>query len=151
MKNLSWLMLGAVALPLLAAAPAVGNFSGTYTAKFYLGPSNVYTNSECITFTSTGSIAGFPDSGTWDSSTYTNGWGGNFVVDGRDLRWYGTYNSNAGTTSAHNKIKNGVPAGKGGIDDFIPTVPPVTANDSGILKMVAGCSAPVRHTKTPLK
>ena len=147
MKNPTWLTW---AVTLLSAAPAGANFSGSYTAKFYLGPSHTYSNSECITFTNDGSILGFPDSGTWSSSTYVNGWGGNFVVDGNDLRWYGTYDNNSGTTSAHGKLKNGIP-GKGGLDDFIPSTPPITPNGSGIYKMTAGCTAPIHRTETPLK
>jgi hypothetical protein len=148
-------LLGVLSLPvILASAPATALFSGTYTVTFYIGPSHTQENSQCVTFTNTGGIAGFPDSGTFDSSTYAD-WGGNFVVDGKDLRWYGIFDDGSGewkgVTDAHNRIKSGVPAIRGGFDEWDVSPPPINAESDGITKLIAGCGAPTGHGQSPVR
>jgi hypothetical protein len=155
LKISTLLKLSALALPaLLAAAPAAASFSGTYTVTFYIGPSHTKMNSQCVTFTNTGNVAGFPDSGTFASSTFAD-WGGNFVVDGRDLRWYSTFDDGSGrwkgVVNAHSRIKNDVPATRGGFDEWDDSEPPINPESDGITKLVAGCGAPIHHGKSPVR
>jgi hypothetical protein len=63
------------------AASALASFrAGEYTVTFYIGPSHTAGATQCIAFTRTGGVAGFPDSGTMVSPTFS-GWGGNYVYD----------------------------------------------------------------------
>jgi hypothetical protein len=137
MKHFACAMLGFVASTLVSAATAVAGLNGDYTLIFYSGPSHQKSASYCITFTNTGTIDSFPDSGTWEQSG-DSGWGGNFVVDGNVLRWYGTYSNGTGATNFYNKIKNDIP-GKGGFDEWNVSAPPITAVVDGITRLKAGC------------
>jgi hypothetical protein len=129
---------GAVTLPLIAAVPAVAGLSGNYTVTFYDGPGHEKNSSICVTFTNTGNILGFPDSGTWVEYE-DSGVGGNFVVDGNKLRWYGTAGSEV--LNFYNTIKDDVP-GTGGYDAWAESAPPITPYGDGITKMKAGCKTP---------
>ncbi|HLY06334.1 MAG TPA: hypothetical protein VKR31_11360 [Rhizomicrobium sp.] len=136
------------ALALISAAPALAGFSGEYTMVFYSGPTHEKTGTECVTFTNTGNILGFPDSGTWTSSTLS-GWGGNFVVDGKTLRWYGTLQEATAATNAYNKIKNDVP-GMGGFDEWNVSNSPITAVNDGTQRLRPGCrSHQPKHFGSP--
>lgn len=137
MTRLAGLSLGAVMLPLISALPSAAGLSGDYTVTFYDGPSHQKTNSLCITFTNTGDILGFPDSGTWAVSN-DSGIGGNFVVDGKRLRWYGTGENGSEVLNFYNTIRNDVP-GRGGFDDWQEGAPPITPFGDGTTKMSAGC------------
>jgi hypothetical protein len=139
MRRFASAAFGAVAVAMGSAMPVSAGLSGDYTLAFYSFPTHEKTATQCVTFTNTGGILGFPDSGTWDSSTVAD-WGGNFVVDGKMLRWYGTAEGGAEVTNFYNKIKNDVP-GKGGFDDWYPSAPPITANNDGITTMRPGCRA----------
>ncbi len=125
------------------AVPAfAGAFSGDYTVTYLSGPSHVVTASQCLVFTHTGSILGFPNSGTWYSTTF-GGWGGNYIADHGSLRFYGTYN-NGGSVTDHyaqlSKVVGGPITGKG-FDDWTVSAPPITAFNDGTITLTAGCAA----------
>ena len=105
-----------VALPLLSAVPAWANFSGEYTLVFLSGPQHYKSASYCMVFINTGSIYGFPNSDTWQERDSAD-WGGNFVVDGNTLRWYGTIAGGTEVMNFYNNL-NGSDPGKGGFDDW---------------------------------
>jgi hypothetical protein len=89
--------IAAIALSLLASpVSASALFSGTYAFLFDSGPSHSVGFVGCFTFTQTSNVQGFPNSGTWtagfDGPTGT----GMFVVDGHDLRVFGTLPDSAG-------------------------------------------------------
>ena len=135
MRRFTRAAVGAFAAVL--ALPASAGFSGEYTIVFYSGPTHERTGSECVTFTNTGNILGFPDSGTWNSSTVGD-WAGNFIADGNVLRWYGTYSHGTGATNAYNKIINDVP-GSGGFDEWNVSPAPITAVNDGTQRLKRGC------------
>jgi hypothetical protein len=136
MKHITRLILGAAMLPLVSTAPAAAGLSGDYTLKVFSGPSHQHSASICIVFTNTGNIDGFPDSGTW--AVYEGATtGGNFVVDGNMLRWYGTVSPGTEVLNFYNRIKSDVP-GRGGFDDWRVSSPPITAIDDGTTRMKAG-------------
>ena len=124
----------ALTLSLPPAIPAMAGFSGDYTIYFHEGPTHERAGSYCMTFTNTANIDGFPDSGTWtapDNST------GNFVVDGKMLRWYGYQANGDPFISGYNTIRNDVP-GKGGYELWLPDRPP-TPDGDGTTNMKARC------------
>jgi hypothetical protein len=135
MNHLARLILGAAMLPLASAMPAAAGLSGDYTVKLYPGPSHQHNTSICIVFTNTDNIDGFPDSGTW-AEYESPSLGGNFVVDGNKLRWYGTA-SGTNVLNFYNRIKNDVP-GSGGFDSWLVSSPPITAINDGTTRMKAG-------------
>jgi hypothetical protein len=148
MRRFACAALGAVAQ--ISALPASAGFSGDYTIIFYSGPAHHKTGKECVTFTNTGNIVGFPDSGTWTSSTLS-GWGGNFVVDGKILRWYGTFQEATAATSTYNRIENDIP-GRGGFDEWNVSTPPITAVNDGTTSLRPGCKVhQVRHSGSPTR
>ena len=139
MRVSAFLGTALIALPLVAvASPASASFSGTYSVTFFGGPTHVEGSTQCLTFTQTSDVLGFPDSGTWDSSTFGD-WGGSYIVDGKDLRIFGTYAGGTGVTNLHIKIKSGSPRGKGGFDEWDVGDPP-TPVDDGIFTLTAGCA-----------
>jgi hypothetical protein len=129
-----------LSLPFAAAAATAfaSGFSGTYTISYLSGPSHTLTAQQCLTFTQTSNVLGFPNSGTWNSSTFS-GWGGNFIVDGTDMRFYGTFGGGTGVTNHYASLKNGVLNGKG-FDDWAVSAPPITASNDGKIKFKLGCS-----------
>jgi len=139
--------MAALSLPFVVAAAPAFAFSGTYSVTFYNGPSHSVGSTQCIDFTSTGGVLGFTDSGTWDSSTFS-GWGGNYVVDGKELRWYGTYDSGADVTNFYNKYKRKTGPGAGGFDEWTVSAPPITAVGDGITTMTSGCTASVHRPQS---
>ncbi|HEX3430723.1 MAG TPA: hypothetical protein VHT03_07535 [Rhizomicrobium sp.] len=141
MKRLTGLIVGAIALSLLSAVPTAAGLSGDYAITFLSGPQRQNIMGGCVTFTNTGGILGFPDSGTWVLNIYPD-WSGNFVVDRTRLRWYGTYNGGTVMTNLYNRIENDVP-GNGGFDQWQASTPPTALYD-GITKMRPGCT-PFRH------
>jgi hypothetical protein len=123
-----------------AASPALATINGDYTVTYLSGPSHTATATQCLQFTpakKSDYIIGFPHSGTWTATTFS-GYGGNFVEDGSDLRFYGTFNSGAGVIVHH------VKGGKGGFDDFAPTSTGATASNDGDVTLVKGCAAASR-------
>jgi hypothetical protein len=129
-----------LALPLLfSATSAFAGFHGAYTLVFFEGPSHSETGSECVSFKHTGSIEGFSNSGTWTSSTFP-GWGGNFVIDHGNLRFYGTYNSGGGATNFYAQVNGTTVTGKG-FDEWVVSDEPITPTSDGTIAMSAGCGA----------
>ncbi|HLY06333.1 MAG TPA: hypothetical protein VKR31_11355 [Rhizomicrobium sp.] len=140
--------LGAAAL--ISAAPASAGFSGEYTIVVFSGPTHEKTASYCLTFTNTGNIQDFPDSGTWQAQGDPY-WGGNFVVDGNVLRWYGTTSNATEVMNFYNTIKDDVP-GRGGFDDWFVSAPPITAIDDGTQRLRPGCRSHLpRHFGDPTR
>jgi len=129
-------------LALATAAPAQAKFDGPYTLTFFKGPDHQQAASYCISFAFTGDIQGFPHSGTFTASGYSHPWAGYYIVDGKDLRWFGVAGRRY-ITNFHNPIKDGIPGG-GGFDEWQNHRGVVTAVGDGITTLVAGCTAPIR-------
>jgi hypothetical protein len=131
----SYVCAALAALPLVAlASPALAYFSGSYALHIRYGYPDQRKDKMCAIFTH-GDVLGYPDSGTWTLSRYDLP--GNFIVDGDDLRFYLAYGN--GVFNFHIKIKDGVPQGQGGVDNWraiIPTTPPDALAD-GVFKMTA--------------
>ena len=130
-------LAASLAAPLVfAALPATAEFkAGEYTISFYAGPSHTFTNSHCLSFTRTGDIVGFRDSGTWLALTYS-GWGGDYVVDNNHLRFYSTYSRGAGVINGYVKISTTA----GGFDSWEAGAPPPTPINEGEITLTAGCA-----------
>jgi hypothetical protein len=123
--------------------PAAIFVPGSYTLTYLSGPSHTPTGVQCLQFTqSTGSIVGFKRSGTWVATTF-GGFSGNWVEDGSDLRFYGTFGSGTGVI-AHHVTVSAQAVLKGGFDDFAPLSSGATANNDGRITLQAGCAAPAR-------
>jgi hypothetical protein len=121
-----------VAVLTLSAAPAFAQWTITYKN----GPSHTKGGSQCISFTA-GNILNFPSSGTWTSSTFP--YGGNWVVDGKDLRFYGSYNSNGDFIAHHGVYNASKGTYSGGYDEFASDLTP---QDDGTFTMKdTGCTA----------
>jgi hypothetical protein len=118
------------------SASAAPKLTGDYTVTYLSGPTHTATATQCLVFTNTSGILGFTNSGTWVASTFS-GFGGNFVVDGKDLRFYGTFGGGAGVV-AHHATKAGS-GYKGGFDDFAVSGP--TASNDGNITLKPGCTA----------
>jgi hypothetical protein len=126
-----------LALPVAALSTAVAakTLKGAYTVSYLSGPSHTLTGTQCLVFTPTGGIVGFPNSGTWVATTFS-GFGGNFVVDGSDVRFYGTFGGGTGIIAHHGK---GGKVIAGGFDDFSGTSGGATAANDGNMTLVKGC------------
>jgi hypothetical protein len=124
-------MTGA-ALALLAAPSSAKVLRGQFTVHYFSGPTHAEANSACVIFTQTGGIDGFPDSGTWKVKQFG---GGNFVVDGNVIRFYGTYDKDAKV------INHQVDATTmtGSYDAWNRSAIPVTPVGDGTLQVQAGC------------
>jgi hypothetical protein len=123
-----------------AASPALATIKGDYTITYLSGPSHTETATQCLDFTPAKKadyIVGFPHSGTWTATTFS-GFSGNFVQDGSDLRFYGTFAGGSGVIAHH------VKGGTGGFDDFSPTSTGATASNDGAVTLVKGCAAASR-------
>jgi hypothetical protein len=137
----------AIALALAAAVPAEAKFTrfeGEYTVTFFDGPDHIRDASHCIDFTYTGQIGGFTNSGHW-ISTDVPAWGGYYVVDGKQLRWLGV--SNYGFTyftNFYNTIKDGIPNGFGGFDEWKKHKGIPVPMQEGATTLIPGCNAPIR-------
>jgi hypothetical protein len=125
-----------LALPLAALSTGVAarTLKGSYTVSYFSGPSHSLSGTQCLVFTPTGGIVGFPNSGTWVATTFS-GFGGNFVVDGADVRFYGTFGGGTGIVAHHGKGK----VVSGGFDDFSGTSGGATAANDGNMTLVKGC------------
>jgi hypothetical protein len=137
-KNVLKLTRNAVlALPvaLLSTGVVAKTLKGPYTISYLSGPSHTLSATQCLVFTNTGGIIGFPNSGTWVATTFS-GFGGNFVVDGSDIRFYGTFGGGTGIIAHHGK---GGKLIKGGFDDFTGTSGGATAANDGAITMTKGC------------
>jgi hypothetical protein len=120
---------------LTATAHAAKLFEGAFTVSYTDGPSHTLEGSVCVVFTHTGTILGFPDSGTWAANSA--GEGGNFVVDQGILRFYGPVIENVYMINHYapvpDKFTNGT------YDQWIVTKP-LTAQRDGTFSMSKGCA-----------
>jgi hypothetical protein len=152
MKHLmgrSYVRAAMAGLPLLAlATQASANFSGSYTLRFYLGSDHTRGAKQCVVFTQTGDVLGFPDSGTWDMPSFDGYLQGFFVVDHQHLRFYASHDSGY-AINFYIKIKDGSLGRKGGFDDWRASDPPLPVDD-GIftLKVTTGCESQGPRSKT---
>ena len=128
------------------AAPRV-KFSGAYTLSYLSGNTHTLTATQCVIFTPVAKkVLSFSNAGTWVAATYP-GFGGTFIRDGTDLRFYGTWNGGTNVISHHATV---VAAGiKGGFADFLTATS--TAVNDGRITLTAGCTAtgrPASHSGT---
>jgi hypothetical protein len=112
-------------------------FHGNYTVSYFAGPTHNETGSICLVFTPTGNIAGFADSGTWRSPDVP-GMGGNYILDGTTLRFYGTYNNGLDTINHYATVTD--KSGQGGYDRWFSGIAPLTPIDDGTLVIGKGCA-----------
>jgi hypothetical protein len=131
------LFLCAVASLVSATAVQARVFHGNYTVTYFAGPNHSATGSTCMVFTPTGGIDGFTDSGTWKSPTVA-GMGGNYVLDGTTLRFYGTYNSGFDTINHYATVTD--KGGQGGYDLWFSGVAPLTPIHDGTIVINKGCA-----------
>jgi len=130
----------------LAMAIAIGTdpasaFSGSYSVAIYDGPGHGYEGTVCVTFTQTGNIYGFSDSGTWTTNTLFGP--GVYVHDGKQLRWYGVYGiptAYIGWTFFNKTTKTGsvLPGGYEGWK-FDSSTGAITTYYNGTTKVTPGC------------
>jgi hypothetical protein len=112
-------------------------FHGNYTVSYFAGPTHSETGSLCAVFTATGTIDGFVNSGTWRSPT-VSGMGGNYVLDGTILRFYGTYNNGLDTLNHYATVTD--KGGQGGYDQWFSGIAPLTPIHDGTIVIVKGCA-----------
>ena len=117
------------------SAHAAKLFEGAFTVGYTNGPSHTLQGSVCVVFTHTGTILGFPDSGTWDANSA--GEGGNFVVDQGILRFYGPVFGNAYMINHYAPVPDKFTSGT--FDRWI-VAKPLTAQVDGTFSMSKGCA-----------
>ncbi len=132
----SVLKLSALAFVCLASAADAKVFEGGWSLTFFKGPNHVATGGACYVFTNTGAVAGFTDSGTWQSNS---GQSGNFVYDNGVLRFYGTYNSGFDAITAYATITD-FKSGSGGFSTWFTGTAPLAPIDDGIFVLGHGCA-----------
>jgi hypothetical protein len=126
-------ILGAISIAAFTApAGAVGFRPGQYTVTLFSGPDHQALNPFCVTFVKTGGVVGFRSSGTWSVGDLI---AGNYVADGKDLRWYGVRTGTQIALNFHTDLKSG----KGGFDLWLFSDSPITADDDGTLTLTGGC------------
>lgn len=78
-------------LPALAGPPAplVPKVTGSYNITGYLEPNLTSAYTWCFNFTTTGTVLGFANSGTWNVPSYTLGWSGEWYVNGDEIIMHG--------------------------------------------------------------
>ena len=82
-------LLLAVSVPTFAAQPPIPNFGGSFNITGYLEPTLGGAYTWCFNFTNTGTILGFPNSGTWNVPSYSPGWFGTWYRDGDEIILHG--------------------------------------------------------------
>ena len=85
----------------------------------------------CLAFTNTGDVSGYANSGHWSASNIDDA-GGYFVVDRKELRFYGNWYFITNFLSGEANLKTG----KGGWAGFSH---PLAPGGSGRLTIVQGC------------
>jgi len=125
-------LLAGSALLWIAAPAGAKVLHGRFTVHYFSGPAHAEAGARCVVFTQTGTVAGFPDSGTWKAAKFGSG---NFVVDGNVIRFYGTYDKDLKV------INHQVDATTmtGSYDAWNRSAIPVTPADDGTLQVQAGC------------
>jgi hypothetical protein len=78
-------------LPLLAGGPipAAPKVSGSYNITGYLEPNLASPYTWCFNFTTTGTVLGFTNSGSWNVPGYSGGWSGQWYVSGDEIIMHG--------------------------------------------------------------
>lgn len=132
MKSTLAVLFGAVSLAVLATPADAGFKAGQYTMQLFSGPDHTALNPTCATFVKTSGVEGFKSSGTWSVGDTI---AGNYVADGKDLRWYGV---RAGTQIALN-FHADTKSGKGGFDLWLFSDTPITPVDDGLVTLMPGC------------
>lgn len=133
MKSTLVALIGALSVAASATAANTGGFkAGSYTMQLFSGPDHQGLNPTCITFVKTSGVVGFKNSGTWSVGDTI---AGNYVADGKDLRWYGVRTGTQIALDFHADIKSG----KGGFDLWFFSDPPITAGDDGTVTLTKGC------------
>jgi hypothetical protein len=122
-------------LSLTNTADAAKLFEGAFTVGYTNGPSHTLEGSVCVVFTHTGTILGFPDSGTWAANSA--GEGGNFVVDQGILRFYGPVFGSTYMINHYAPVPDKFTSGT--FDRWIITKP-LTAQVDGTFSMSKGCA-----------
>ena len=130
--KLANIFLAGAALALAMTPAGAKVLRGQFTVHYFSGPTHAESNSVCVIFTQTGDIAGFPDSGTWKVKQFG---GGNFVVDGNTIRFYGTYGKD--TKVINHQVDATTMTGS--YDAWNRSAIPVTPVDDGTLQVQAGC------------
>jgi hypothetical protein len=126
------LLLGALSATALATPAAAGFKPGQYTLTLFSGPDHQALSPSCVTFVKTGGVVGFKSSGTWSVGDTI---AGNYVADGKDLRWYGVRTGTQIALNFHTDVKSG----NGGFDLWLFSDAPITAGDDGTLTLTKGC------------
>ena len=129
------LAAAAALLCLTGTANAAKLFEGAFTVGYTNGPSHTLQGSVCVVFTHTGTILGFPDSGTWAANSA--GEGGNFVVDQGILRFYGPIIGSTYMINHYAPVPDKFSSGT--FDRWIVTKP-LTAQVDGTFSMSKGCA-----------
>jgi hypothetical protein len=137
LKKITRLLCAIPCLAVASHANAARVFHGNYTISYFVGPNHNETGSLCAVFSVTGNIDGFAASGTWRSPDVP-GMGGNYVVDGTTLRFYGTYNNGLDTINHYATITD--KGGQGGFDRWFSGVAPLTPIDDGTIVIGKGCA-----------
>jgi hypothetical protein len=147
MKIAASFALPALASAILFASPALALFGGNYTLTYYDGRHHKQGGSVCLSFTQTSNVFFFRDSGTWNSPDF-DGWGGNFIVDGKYLRFYGTYPDSTGGYGVTNFYYR-LDTGRGGFDQWTFSPAPIQALGDGLITLVSGCTRGRSQIRTP--
>ena len=69
--------------------PAVPKLAGSYNITGYVEPTLGGPYTWCFDFTNTGTVLGFPNSGTWNVPSYSAGWTGEWYVTGDEIIMHG--------------------------------------------------------------
>ena len=132
-KQSAAILFGAISLAALAThATAAGFKPGPYTMQLFSGPDHQALDPTCVTFVKTGGVVDFKSSGTWSVGDTI---AGNYVADGKDLRWYGVRTGSQIALNFHADVRTG----KGGFDLWLFSDSPITAGDDGTLTLTKGC------------
>lgn len=83
------ILLICATLPAFAAEKPIPRLSGSFNITAYLEPNLSSPYTWCFDFTTTGTVLGFANSGTWNVPSYGGGWSGEWYVDGDELVFHG--------------------------------------------------------------
>lgn len=132
-KPIITVFFAALSVAVVATPTAAAGFKpGQYTMQLFSGPDHQALNPTCATFVKTGGVVGFKSSGTWSVGDTI---AGNYVADGKDLRWYGVRTGTQITLDFHADVKSG----KGGFDLWLFSDSPITGADDGTVTLTKGC------------
>ncbi|HUA15973.1 MAG TPA: hypothetical protein VMG31_11790 [Verrucomicrobiae bacterium] len=81
-----------LSLSSFAGTPPFPKLSGAFNITGYKEPSLQNPFTYCFEFTNTGTVLGFPNSGTWSVPSYAPGWFGEWYANGDELVMSGVAN-----------------------------------------------------------